>query len=119
MTFNTLMLSRLLAAAALLLAAPAWAQQKDALTLDQAVEQVQQDTGGKVLSADRREFGRKSEYRVKVLTPEGHVRVVVVPGDTPRVAPARSASGSSRGKPRPVAAPARRVIIDTGKRGSH
>jgi hypothetical protein len=112
MTIKTLMLSRFLVAAALSLAAPAWAQQKDAATLDQAVEHVQQDTGGKVLSADRREFGRRSEFRVKVLTPQGHVRVVVVPGGKSRTAPARPASSSPRGKPRPA-------FNDTGKRGSH
>ncbi|HET6432984.1 hypothetical protein [Dyella sp.] len=112
MTLNTLMLSRLLAAMALSLAAPAWAQQGGAPTLDQAVKQVQQDTGGKVLSADRREFGRKSEFRVKVLTPEGHVRVVVVPGGKPAAVPARPASSSPRSRPRPA-------INDTGKRGSH
>lgn len=48
------------------------------VTLDQAVLKVQQDTGGKVLSADQRGVGRRQEYRIKVLTPEGHVKVVTV-----------------------------------------
>jgi uncharacterized membrane protein YkoI len=49
-----------------------------ALTLEQAVTQVQQDTGGKVLSADPRRVGHHTEYRIKVLTPDGHVRVIVM-----------------------------------------
>ena len=66
MTFKTLMLSRLLVASALMAAAtPLWARQASGLSLDQAVEKVQHDTGGRVLSADRREFGRKTEYRMK------------------------------------------------------
>ena len=51
------------------------------VTLDQAVKQVQQDTGGKVLSAEQRAVGRRQEYRIKVLTPQGHVKVVVVSSD--------------------------------------
>ena len=49
-----------------------------ALTLDQAVVKVQQETGGKVLSAKQRGIGRRQEYRIKVLTPDGHVREMVV-----------------------------------------
>ena len=58
------------------------AQSAPALTLDQAVLQVQRDTGGKVLSAEPRRFGRRLEYRIKVLTPEGHVRVVAVSSES-------------------------------------
>ncbi|WP_199100647.1 hypothetical protein [Dyella sp. ASV21] len=50
-----------------------------AMSLEQAVAQVQQETGGKVLSASTVRRGRSSfEHRVKVLTPSGHVRVVTV-----------------------------------------
>jgi len=50
-----------------------------AMSLEQAVTQVQQETGGKVLSASTVRRGRSSfEHRVKVLTPDGHVRVVTV-----------------------------------------
>ncbi|MHA6204658.1 PepSY domain-containing protein [Dyella soli] len=50
-----------------------------AMSLEQAVAQVQQETGGKVLSASTVRRGRGSfEHRVKVLTPTGHVRVVTV-----------------------------------------
>ncbi len=51
------------------------------LTLEQAIAQVRLDTGGTVLSADPRRIGRRTEYRVKVLTPEGHVQVIVVSSD--------------------------------------
>jgi hypothetical protein len=53
-----------------------------AVTLDQAVLQVQRETGGKVLSAEPRRFGRRLEYRIKVLTPEGHVRVMAVSSES-------------------------------------
>lgn len=102
MTSKTLILSRLLAASLLLaVTVPGWAKQADGLTLDQAVEQVQHDTGGKVLSADRREFGRRTEYRIKVLTPNGYVRTVTVPSEPDRrPAPAQSTknpAGNGRG----------------------
>lgn len=48
------------------------------VTLDQAVRRVQAETDGKVLSAEPRRLGRHEEYRIKVLTPAGHVRVIVV-----------------------------------------
>ncbi|MBU6247819.1 MAG: hypothetical protein KGN77_08670 [Xanthomonadaceae bacterium] len=77
------------------------AGQAAGMTLDQAVQQVQHDTGGKVLSADRREFGRRTEYRIKVLTPNGYVRTVVVPSESDRrPAPAQSTknpAGNGRG----------------------
>jgi len=70
--------------AALCLALPAVALAEQSLTLEQAVSKVQKDTGGKVLSADTRlvERGRITEYRVKVLTLDGHVRVVPVRTET-------------------------------------
>jgi hypothetical protein len=54
------------------------------VTMDQAVLRVQQETGGKVLSADPHHVGRRVEYRIKVLTPQGHVRVMAVSSDTNR-----------------------------------
>lgn len=59
----------------------AWAQSRS-VTLDQAVLEVQQDTGGKVLSAEQRGVGRRQEYRIKVLTPDGHVKVMVVSSES-------------------------------------
>ncbi|QAU23794.1 hypothetical protein EO087_07185 [Dyella sp. M7H15-1] len=58
------------------------------LSLDQAVVRVQQQVGGKVLSAEARQLARKVEYRIKVLTPEGHVRTIIVPSDATRTLPA-------------------------------
>lgn len=49
------------------------------MSLEQAVNQVQQETGGKVLSASTVRRGRNAfEHRIKVLTADGHVRVVTV-----------------------------------------
>lgn len=52
------------------------------VTMDQAVRKVEQDTGGKVLSADPHHVGHRVEYRIKVLTPDGHVRVMAIPSET-------------------------------------
>jgi len=62
---------------------------------------VQQETGGTVLSAEPRQFGHKVEYRIKVLTPDGHVRVVpitseVVKTETPEPSN-KSSSSDGRG----------------------
>jgi len=54
------------------------------LTLDEAVAKVQRDTGGTILSAEPRHVGRNVEFRIKVLTPQGHVRVISVPADAGR-----------------------------------
>jgi len=81
-------LTCLLAAGSLSAQQTAPASTPSTLSLDQAVAQVQRKVGGKVLSAEPRQVGRKVEYRVKVLTPEGHVRVIAVPSDVPRPAPA-------------------------------
>lgn len=55
------------------------------LTLEQAVAKVQMETHGKVLRAGKRRFGNLIEYRIKVLTPDGHVRVVPVRTSKPPV----------------------------------
>ncbi|WP_329741472.1 hypothetical protein [Dyella sp. A6] len=57
------------------------AQEASVPSLDQAVILVHQQTGGRILSADQRHVGRRLEYRVKVLTPDGHVRVVTLSSD--------------------------------------
>lgn len=57
------------------------------VSLDQAVQQVQQDTSGKVLSAEQRAVGHRQEYRIKVLTPQGHVKVVVVSPESGKNSP--------------------------------
>jgi hypothetical protein len=77
---------RSLGFALLLASGSAWAADSG-LTLQEAVTKVQKETGGKVLSADTRlvERGRITEYRVKVLTLDGHVRVVPVRTETAKI----------------------------------
>jgi hypothetical protein len=86
MTMRKSPFSLVLATLLLSVAGGARAAQADApsLTLEQAVAKVQQETEGKVLSADPRRIGRRIEYRIKVLTPEGHVKVVTVSADAGR-----------------------------------
>ena len=54
------------------------------VSMEQAVQMVQRETGGKVLSAEPHHVGRRTEYRIKVLTPQGHVRVMAIPSDAGR-----------------------------------
>lgn len=84
---------------ALLLAAPAHAepQEKATLTLEEAVAKVQQETGGKILSADPRRLGRRTEYRIKVLTPEGHVRVIAISSEAPPMGTGKNPAGNGAG----------------------
>ena len=55
-------------------------QAQRAVSLQDAVEKVQRETGGKILSAPTVKVGKTKLYRVKVLLPDGRVRVVQVPG---------------------------------------
>lgn len=48
------------------------------MSLNQAVQQVQRETGGRVLSAETINQGGRSVHRIKVLTPSGQVRVMIV-----------------------------------------
>lgn len=67
---HRLFLIALLAGAAL----PTWAQ----VSRDQAAAQAQQQTGGRVLAVDLAESGGRAVWRVKVVTPRGDVRIVLV-----------------------------------------
>ena len=72
---------RLLAACAvalMALAAPAWAD----VSRDQAAAAAQRQTGGRVLSVEKTESGRRPVWRVKVVTPKGEVRVVFIDAAT-------------------------------------
>ena len=71
----------------LMLAGPAWGErgrggdERDAskgrgISAAQAGEMARRQTGGRVLAVSPRDGG----YRVKVLTPQGEVRYVFVPG---------------------------------------
>ncbi len=48
------------------------------VSLNDAIQQVKRETGGRVLSADTVNQGGRTVHRIKVLTPSGQVRVVVV-----------------------------------------
>lgn len=65
-----------LCTAVLLLAAalPAAAQ----VSREAAAAMAQRQTGGRVLSVDRAESGGRAVWRVKVVTPRGDVRVVLI-----------------------------------------
>ncbi len=75
-------LARLFTVCAMLLAlaAPAWAD----VSRDQAAAAAQRQTGGRVLSIDKTEVGRRIVWRVKVVTPRGEVRVVFIDADAGR-----------------------------------
>ena len=50
-----------------------------AATLKEAIEQVERETSGKVLSADTIRTRGTVVYRIKVLMPDGRVRVFQIP----------------------------------------
>ena len=58
----------------LCLATPAWAE----VSREQAAAMAQRQTGGRVLSVERAESGRRPAWRVKVVTPKGEVRQVFI-----------------------------------------
>lgn len=68
------------------------------LSLEDAVSQVQHDTGGKILSASTVRRGRNAfEHRIKVLTPNGHVRVVTVNTEASKAPASPDATKNSAG----------------------
>ena len=64
-----------------ILAAPGTALAKR-LTLHDAIVKVERDTHGKVLSAETKQSGKRTIYRIKVLTSTGQVRVIEVPAES-------------------------------------
>lgn len=54
--------------------------------LPESISRVERETGGRVLSAERREQGGREMNRIKVYMPEGRVRVM---WDEPRAQPPR------------------------------
>jgi len=56
------------------------AEIRRAATLRDAVALVESDTGGRILAAETVTTGTTRVYRIKVLTPDGTVRVVQVMG---------------------------------------
>jgi hypothetical protein len=62
-----------------LLVAPMPARAQRAVSLRDAVEQIERKTGGKILAANRVRVGQSKMFRIKVLTADGRVRVFQVP----------------------------------------
>jgi hypothetical protein len=75
----------LVCCAAAVAAPPAKPQSgRQQMSLEGAVQHVQQQTNGRILAADSIPNGRNKLYRIKVLTPDGHVRVMQLhSNDTP------------------------------------
>jgi hypothetical protein len=65
-------------------------------SLEQAVKQVQHATRGHILAADTVSRGKSNVYRIKVLTPQGQVRVVQMHSN-PRARPRQGKPDSDRG----------------------
>jgi uncharacterized membrane protein YkoI len=60
------------------LGTPAWAQ----VSRDAAAATARQASGGRVLSVDRTESNGRPVWRVKVVTPKGEVRVLLLDAAT-------------------------------------
>lgn len=93
----------LFAAFALALPASAEDARAERSEVGERIRQVERD-GGKVLRAERMQRGGEEVYRIKVLTPEGRVRVLHDRGQ-PEASPRPRAdrrSTMSRERPRPL-----------------
>ncbi|UUZ62229.1 PepSY domain-containing protein [Polaromonas sp. P1-6] len=58
----------------IVLATPAWAD----LSRDDAAAAAQRLSSGRVLSVEKTESGRRPVWRVKVITAQGEVRVILI-----------------------------------------
>lgn len=74
-------MKRKLAAGLLLVAATVGVASAATITMRDAIRKVQRETGAKVLSAETKHVGRRTLYRIKVLTRDGQVKVVEVPAE--------------------------------------
>ena len=54
--------------------------QRGGMTLSQAVEQVRRQYGGRIVSAETRVSGGRETHVIKVLTDDGKVKTVRIPG---------------------------------------
>ncbi len=70
----------LLSALMLTWAVPAWAD----VSRDEAAATVQKASGGRVLAVEKAEHDSRAVWRVKVLTPQGEVKVVLIDAATGR-----------------------------------
>jgi uncharacterized membrane protein YkoI len=64
----------LICSALMVLASPAWAD----VSRDDAAAVAQRVSGGRVLSVDSAQAGGRPAWRVKVVTAQGEVRVILV-----------------------------------------
>jgi uncharacterized membrane protein YkoI len=53
-------------------------QLRPGISLDQAIQRIRRETGGRILAADTVRNGGGLTYRIKVLMPDGRVRVFYV-----------------------------------------
>ncbi len=67
-------LTALTAALSMTLTLPVWAD----VSRDAAAATVQKSSGGRVLAVDKTDHGGRAVWRVKVLTPQGEVKVMLV-----------------------------------------
>lgn len=58
--------------------------QQDGLTLSEAVEKVRRQYKGRIVSAETRRNGNREVHIIKVLTEDGKVKTVRVPGRSTR-----------------------------------
>lgn len=56
--------------------------QADCLSLDEAVERVRRQYNGRIVSAETRMRGNREVHHIKVLTEDGKVKTVPIPGCT-------------------------------------
>ena len=64
----------LLSAVLMALTAPVWAE----VSRDDAATMAQQASGGRVLAVEKTEREGRPVWRVKVLTPQGEVKVILI-----------------------------------------
>ena len=79
------LISILLCALLLACGSPAWAE----VSRDQAAAVAQQASGARVLSVERAEIDGRAVWRVKVLSAQGEVRVILIDAASGRVLSAR------------------------------
>ena len=75
-----------LCALLIVLAPPAWAD----ISRDEAAAAAQRVSSGRVLSVEKTESGRRPVWRVKIVTAQGEVRVILVDASSGRVLQADS-----------------------------
>jgi hypothetical protein len=91
---------RTLSFAAVLVTPAAWSAQdsEQHSRLPESVQRVERETGGKVLQVMPIQRGDREVYRMKVLTPEGRVRVVQDDPRHPREETPREAAEAGQGE---------------------